>query len=139
MGGRARALAAAIWAALGARALRDRPADGENVSALMSKRFLRRGARAALPLDGRDMSLCRVTPGAELGRGRGMVRAAVWTIGLFALGAGICHLFPGPFVEPLVLLALGATLFFVSGRSPAASRRTTAAPSSTRALPTRAP
>jgi hypothetical protein len=32
------------------------------------------------------------------------------------LGWGICHLFPGPFIEPLVLLALGTTLFLVSGR-----------------------
>lgn len=66
-----------------------------------------------------------------------MLRAAVWTGGLFALGAGICHVFPGPFVEPLVLLALGATLFFVSGRSPAPSRDG-AAPSTSRAVPTRA-
>jgi hypothetical protein len=66
-----------------------------------------------------------------------MLRAAIWTGGLFALGAGICHVFPGPFVEPLVLLALGATLFFVSGRSPAPSRDGTAQ-STSRAVPTRA-
>ena len=39
-----------------------------------------------------------------------MLRAAAWTGGLFALGGGICHLFPGPWVEPLVLLGLGTTL-----------------------------
>ncbi len=49
------------------------------------------------------------------GRGRGMLRAAAWTCGLFVLGGGIVQLFPGPFTEPLVLLALGTTLFLVSG------------------------
>jgi hypothetical protein len=52
-----------------------------------------------------------------------MVRAAAWTGGLFAVGAAICHMFPGPLIEPLVLLALGTTLFFVSGRAPAAARQ----------------
>jgi hypothetical protein len=66
-----------------------------------------------------------------------MIRAAAWTVGLFALGGGICHLFPGPFVEPLVLLALGATLFFVSGRSPAPTRDASTPPASDTA-PTRA-
>jgi hypothetical protein len=65
-----------------------------------------------------------------------MLRAAAWTGGLFALGAGICQLFPGPFVEPLVLLALGTTLFFVSGRSPAPHRASTEQPAD--AVPTRA-
>jgi hypothetical protein len=46
-----------------------------------------------------------------------MLRVAAWTVGLFALGGGICQMFPGPFVEPLVLLGLGTALFFVSGRS----------------------
>jgi hypothetical protein len=66
-----------------------------------------------------------------------MIRAAAWTVGLFALGGGICHLFPGPFVEPLVLLALGATLFFVSGRSPAPTRDASTPPASD-TVPTRA-
>ncbi len=51
-----------------------------------------------------------------------MIRVAVWTGGLFVVGWGICRLFPGPFVEPLVLLALGTTLFLVSGRAPAPAR-----------------
>jgi hypothetical protein len=51
-----------------------------------------------------------------------MLRAAGWTGGLFALGGGICHLFPGPWIEPLVLIALGATLLFVSGRAPTTAR-----------------
>jgi hypothetical protein len=51
-----------------------------------------------------------------------MIRVVAWTGGLFAVGWGICHFFPGPFIEPLVLLALGVTLFFVSGRTPAPAR-----------------
>ena len=50
-----------------------------------------------------------------------MLRAAAWTAGLFAVGGGICHVFTAPFVEPVVLLALGTALFVVSGRR-AASR-----------------
>jgi hypothetical protein len=61
--------------------------------------------------------------------GRGMLRAAVWTGGLFAVGGGICHMFPAPFVEPLVLLGLGTALFFVSGRAPLASKEAEDAPS----------
>lgn len=60
---------------------------------------------------------------AELGRGRGMLRAAAWTCGLFVLGGGVVQLFPGQFTEPLVLLALGATLFLVSGHRAASSSR----------------
>ncbi len=66
-----------------------------------------------------------------------MLRAAAWTGGLFALGGGICHLFPGPFVEPFVLLALGTTLFVVSGRSPA-PQRDASTPPAANAVPTRA-
>jgi hypothetical protein len=51
-----------------------------------------------------------------------MLRAAAWTAGLFAVGGGVCHLFPGPWIEPLVLIALGTTLLFVSGRAPTAAR-----------------
>jgi hypothetical protein len=46
-----------------------------------------------------------------------MMRAAAWTGGLFAVGWSICHFFPGPYVEPVVLIALGTTLFLVSGRA----------------------
>jgi hypothetical protein len=68
-----------------------------------------------------------------------MLRAAAWTGSLFAVGGGICHLFPGPFIEPLVLIALGSTLLFVSGRAPAAARSAAAAseqpePSATRSI-----
>lgn len=46
-----------------------------------------------------------------------MIRVAAWTGGLFAVGWAICRLFPGPFIEPLVLIALGTTLFLLSGRA----------------------
>jgi hypothetical protein len=51
-----------------------------------------------------------------------MLRAASWTVGLFALAGGVIQLFPQPYIEPLVLLALGATLLVVSGRSVVAAR-----------------
>jgi len=66
-----------------------------------------------------------------------MLRAAAWTVGLFAVGGGICQVFPGPFIEPLVLLALGTTLFLVSGRAPVA-RREAEAPEAEDTVPTRA-
>jgi hypothetical protein len=57
-----------------------------------------------------------------------MLRAAAWTAGLFAVGGGVCHLFPGPWIEPLVLIALGSTLLFVSGRAPTPARAADAEP-----------
>lgn len=56
-----------------------------------------------------------------------MVRATVWTVGLFGAGAAICRMFPAGWVEPLVLVALGLALLFVS-RSGAPRRDATAAP-----------
>ncbi len=84
-------------------------------------RFLGCGALAALLRGLLDMSL-RLVGGVRDRRGRGMLRAAAWTCGLFAVGGGVVHLFPGPLTEPLVLIALGATMFFVSGRAPAPAR-----------------
>jgi hypothetical protein len=43
-----------------------------------------------------------------------MLRATAWTAGLFAAGGVICHVFPAAWVEPLVLLVLGAVLLAVS-------------------------
>ncbi|HYS82562.1 MAG TPA: hypothetical protein VEM76_17775 [Anaeromyxobacteraceae bacterium] len=74
---------------------------------------------------------------ATRARGRGMLRAAAWTVGLFAVGAGICQVFPGPFIEPLVLVALGTTLFLVSGRTRTTAPRETEAPDASDAIPTR--
>ena len=50
-----------------------------------------------------------------------MLRVAAWTCGLFAVGGGVVHFFPGTFTEPLVLIVLGSTLLFVSGRPVAAA------------------
>ncbi len=57
-----------------------------------------------------------------------MIRVAAWTVGLFAVGTGICHFFPGPWIEPLVLLGLGATLFVLGGRMASPARRSDSAP-----------
>jgi hypothetical protein len=46
-----------------------------------------------------------------------MLRAAAWTGGLFAVGGGLCQVFPQAWLEPFVLMALGAALLVVSGRS----------------------
>jgi hypothetical protein len=46
-----------------------------------------------------------------------MVRVAAWTGGLFGAGAMICRMYPTSWIEPVVLLALGATLLFVSART----------------------
>ncbi len=43
-----------------------------------------------------------------------MFRAAAWTGGLFGAGAAICQVFPAGWVEPVVLVALGAALLVVS-------------------------
>ncbi len=66
-----------------------------------------------------------------------MLRVAAWTAGLFAVGGGVVHFFPGPVTEPLVLLALGSTLFLVSGR-PATARVTQSSSSGAVSSTTRA-
>lgn len=79
-----------------------------DLAALLSGRGERTfGKRTDFELDGREDG--------------DMLRAAMWTAGLFAIGAVICHFFSGPFTEPLVLLALGASLFLVSGRAPSSA------------------
>ena len=105
--------------ALGAQAPLERPSDGEKTFLSARRQFLSRGSGAALTWTAVDMTLS--VAGDDFG-GRGMLRVAAWTAGLFALGGGICQLFPGPFVEPLVLLGLGTALFFVSGRTSPAAR-----------------
>ena len=59
-----------------------------------------------------------------------MLRVAGWTGGLFAIGAGVAHYFPGSWTEPLILAVLGATLLLVGGRggSSAADAQTAAQP-----------
>jgi hypothetical protein len=46
-----------------------------------------------------------------------MLRATVWTVGLFGAGTAISRLFPGTWTETLVLLGLGVALLFVSART----------------------
>jgi hypothetical protein len=46
-----------------------------------------------------------------------MLRATVWTVGLFGAGTAISRLFPWAWTEPLVLLGLGLALLFVSART----------------------
>ena len=46
--------------------------------------------------------------------GASMLRATVWTVGLFGAGTAICRAFPCTWTEPLVLFGLGIALLFVS-------------------------
>src|SRR6266540_562432 len=50
-------------------------------------------------------------------RGAQMLRATVWTVGLFGAGTAISRVLPGTWTEPLVLFALGLALLFVSART----------------------
>jgi hypothetical protein len=52
-----------------------------------------------------------------------MIRATVWTVGLFGAGTAICRVFPWPWTEPLVLMALGLAFLFVSARTGLTQRR----------------
>jgi hypothetical protein len=52
-----------------------------------------------------------------------MLRAAAWTGGLFAAGAGLVHFLPmGAWVEPLVLVVLGGALILAGGRRAQSAR-----------------
>jgi hypothetical protein len=66
-----------------------------------------------------------------------MLRATAWTVGLFGAGAAISRLFPSPWTEPLVLLALGMAFLFVSRTAP--RRRPATAPDVVATLPARQP
>ena len=57
-----------------------------------------------------------------------MLRATVWTVGLFGAGAALSRLYPGTWTEPLVLLALGIALLFVSARTTRGTARAGRAP-----------
>ena len=52
-----------------------------------------------------------------------MLRATVWTVGLFGAGTALSRLFPGTWTEPLVLLGLGVALLFVSARTARSTTR----------------
>jgi hypothetical protein len=59
-----------------------------------------------------------------------MVRAAGWCVGLFGAGAAISRLFPAPWMQPLLLVALGVAFLFVSRtRAATASAGVTPLPS----------
>jgi hypothetical protein len=51
-----------------------------------------------------------------------MLRATIWTVGLFGAGTAICRAFPATWTEPLVLFALGLALLYVSTRAARAPR-----------------
>jgi hypothetical protein len=52
-----------------------------------------------------------------------MLRAATWAIGLFGLAMAMCRAFPAPWLEPMVLLALGVVMLWASARSGLPPRR----------------
>jgi hypothetical protein len=62
-----------------------------------------------------------------------MPRVTAWTVGLFGAGAAIARSWAAPWVEPLVLLALGLAFLLVSARMGVRPAPTVAK------LPTRAP
>jgi hypothetical protein len=43
-----------------------------------------------------------------------MIRATIWTVGLFGAGSAISGMFTSGWSQPLVLLVLGAVFLFVS-------------------------
>jgi hypothetical protein len=51
-----------------------------------------------------------------------MLRATVWTVGLFGAGTTICRAFPSTWTEPLVLFGLGLALLFASARTARSTR-----------------
>jgi cytochrome c-type biogenesis protein CcmH/NrfF len=56
-----------------------------------------------------------------------MLRATIWTVGLFGAGTALTRLLAWPWAEPVVLLALGAALLWASARSGVRERRARAA------------
>jgi hypothetical protein len=64
-----------------------------------------------------------------------MLRATVWTVGLFGAGTALSRLFPGTWTEPLVLLGLGVALLFVSARTARGTVRSVGAPRAARPAP----
>ncbi len=57
-----------------------------------------------------------------------MARATAWTVGLFGAGAALARALAMPWVEPVVLLALGIAFLFVSSRSGVRRVRPVASP-----------
>src|SRR5512138_2383039 len=68
--------------------------------------------RMTFPLERGDRGASeRVAPGGP------MLRVTAWTVGLFGAGAALAHAVPGPWAEPLVLVALGLAFLLVSART----------------------
>jgi hypothetical protein len=63
-----------------------------------------------------------------------MLRAAGWCVGLFGAGAAVSRIFPAPWFQPVVLLALGVAFLFVS-RTSARSAPTAVTPLPARGAP----
>ena len=80
------------------------------------------------PLDARGPGVA-----ARAAAGGRMLRVTAWTVGLFGAGAAIARAFEAPWVEPVVLLALGLAFLFVSARMGVRAPRPVAK------LPSRAP
>ena len=59
-----------------------------------------------------------------------MLRVAAVTGGLFAIGAGVAHYFPGSWTEPVILAVLGATMLLLGrdAHAPGASRLSVSVP-----------
>jgi hypothetical protein len=68
-----------------------------------------------------------------------MLRATVWTVGLFGAGTALCRTFPSTWTEPVVLLALGLALLFVSARTARATRAARTVPANVATMPAPAP
>ncbi len=60
---------------------------------------------------------------SRVGEGVRMLRAATWACGLFGLAMAVCRVFPVPWLEPFVLLALGVAMLWASARSGLRPRR----------------
>jgi hypothetical protein len=56
-----------------------------------------------------------------------MLRATIWTVGLFGAGTALTRILSWPWAEPIVLVALGLALLYVSARSSVRERRATGA------------
>jgi hypothetical protein len=68
-----------------------------------------------------------------------MIRATVWTVGLFGAGTVLVRAFPGTWTEPIVLLALGLALLFASARTARGTTSTRARPAPRSAGPAAEP
>ena len=64
-----------------------------------------------------------------------MLRATVWTVGLFGAGTAISRTFASGWTEPLVLIALGLIFLFVSRQGGTIATEATRVAPQERAIP----